>query len=91
MAGICRHEVAQVLPLLTRSGIHGVLTMGLASESICEVPVELNRVGIIMTGGLNPVAAALEAGIPAETKAMSAMMDYGELRDFAEVYREDAG
>ncbi len=91
VAGICRHEVAQVLPLLTRSGIHGVLTMGLASESICEVPVELNRVGIIMTGGLNPVAAALEAGIPAETKAMSAMMDYGELQDFAEVYREDAG
>ena len=50
--------------------------MGDTSEPVCEVSVEPNKIGIILIGGLNPVAAAQEAGIEAENRAMSTVMEY---------------
>jgi hypothetical protein len=43
------------------------------------------RIGIITLGGLNPVAAAEEAGIEAENMAMSSVIDYGQLGSFWEL------
>jgi repressor of nif and glnA expression len=56
--------------------------MGEVSKSVCEVPVELNKVGMVLTGGLNPVAAAVESGIQVENHAMSTVMEYRELIKF---------
>ena len=53
--------------------------MGNASEPVCEVSIELNRIGIILKGGLNPVAAAEEAGIPSDSHAMSTVVSYQSL------------
>jgi repressor of nif and glnA expression len=44
------------------------------------VPVGLNKIGLVLTGGLNPVAAAVEAGINVTNKAMSGLADFGELK-----------
>jgi len=49
---------------------------GEVSKSVCEVPVESNEVGMILMGGLNPVAAAVESGIEVENHAMSTVMEY---------------
>jgi repressor of nif and glnA expression len=59
--------------------------MGNTSEPVCEIPVELNRIGIILIGGLNPVAAAEEAGIEAENHAMSTGIEYQNLIKFKEL------
>jgi repressor of nif and glnA expression len=59
--------------------------MGDTSQSVGEVPVELNKIGMIILGGLNPVAAALEAGIEAENHAMSTVIDYQNLKKFKEL------
>ena len=59
--------------------------MGDTSEPLCGIPMELNKVGIILIGGLNPVAAAEEAGIEAENKAMSTIMEYKDLKEFSGV------
>jgi len=76
---ICRPLVEEVISKLKRAGLRGVLTMGNASEPVCEISVELNRAGVILIGGLNPVAAAEEVGIEAESHAMSTIMDYKSL------------
>ena len=55
--------------------------------SVCEVPVELNKVGVVLLGGLNPVAAAEEAGIGAENYAMSTVMEYRDLVKFQELIK----
>ena len=55
------------------------MIMGDTSEPVCEVPVELNRIGMVLLGGLNPVAAAEEAGIDVENRAMSTVMEYQDL------------
>ena len=63
----------------------GLLLMGRTSEPVCEIPVELNRVGIILCNGLNPVAAAREAGIEVESHGMSTVLEYQSLIKFKEV------
>ncbi|HAS28405.1 MAG TPA: hypothetical protein DCR59_04495, partial [Dehalococcoidia bacterium] len=46
---------------------------------------DLNRVGVVLIGGLNPVAAAAEAGISSESHAMSTLVDYETLIDFSQL------
>jgi HTH-type transcriptional regulator, global nitrogen regulator NrpRI len=76
---LCRPIVESVVEQMKEAGIGGMLTMGNASEPVCEIPVELNRIGIILVGGLNPVAAAEEAGIEADSHAMSTLVSYQSL------------
>jgi repressor of nif and glnA expression len=53
--------------------------------------VDVNKMGIILLGGLNPVASAREAGVEETNLPMSTVMDYKELRRFSSVYREYLG
>lgn len=76
---LCRPIVEEVVAKLRKAGMGGMLVIGNASEPVCEVPVELNRCGAILIGGLNPVAAVEEAGIRAESHAMSTVMEYQSL------------
>jgi len=70
------------IALLSDVGIGGVYAVGSISEPLCQIPVALNRVGIIQLGGLNPVAAAVEAGIETENIAESGLIDFEELQSF---------
>jgi repressor of nif and glnA expression len=79
---ICQPKAEEITALLKEAHLGGVLTMSMVSKSVCEVPVELNKVGMILTGGLNPVAAAVESGIEVENRAMSAIMEYKDLIEF---------
>jgi len=76
---VCRPIADEVVVKLKEAGLGGLLLMGDISEPVCEIPVELNRIGIILLGGLNPVAAAEEAGIEGENHAMSTIMEYQNL------------
>ena len=82
---VCRPIAEEVGTRLREAGLGGMLLMGNTSETVCEIPVELNKVGMILLGGLNPVAAAEEAGIEAENHAMSTVMEYQDLIKFKEV------
>jgi repressor of nif and glnA expression len=81
----CRPVAEGVIAELKEAGLGGLLLMGNTSEAVCEIPVELNKVGVILLGGLNPVAAAEEAGIEAENHAMSTIMEYRKLIKFGEL------
>ena len=59
--------------------------MGNTSEPVCEIQVELNRIGVVLLNGLNPVAAAKEAGIEAESHGMNTVVEYQSLIKFEEV------
>jgi len=75
----CYSRVSEVVAALAETGINGLLVMGQASEPVGEVPMELNRIGMILVGGLNPIAACEEAGIPTVNKAMSTLVEYADL------------
>jgi len=82
---ICRPTAEEVALQLKDSGLGGILLMGNISESVCETPVDLNRVGVILIGGLNPVAAAQEAGLYSENRAMSGLVDCQSLVKISEI------
>lgn len=82
---ICRPIAEDVAGKLKEAGLGGILLMGNVSEPVCEITVELNRVGVILIGGLNPVAAARESGIESENHAMSVLVDYQTLVKVSEV------
>jgi repressor of nif and glnA expression len=77
-----RSLVEEKVALLKEAGIGGVLALGNTSEPICQIGVGLNRVGMVLRGGLNPTAAAVEAGIEIENIAESGLIDYQELTSF---------
>jgi repressor of nif and glnA expression len=82
---ICRPLAEEVAVKLKDADLGGILLMGNVSEPVCEIPIEINQVGVILTGGLNPVAAAAEAGIVSESHAMSTIVDYQSLMKVNEV------
>jgi len=82
---LCRGVAEEVIDKLNEAGIRGLLVMGTTSEPVCEIPVELNRIGMILLGGMNPVSAAREAGIEAENHAMSTVIEYQDLIKFKEL------
>jgi HTH-type transcriptional regulator, global nitrogen regulator NrpRI len=75
----------KLLARLNQAGINPPLALGESSRPVCEVPVGLNKVGVILPGGLNPVAAAVEAGIIATNNAMSRVIEFSELKHYSEV------
>jgi repressor of nif and glnA expression len=70
------------IALLKEVGISGVYAVGDTSEPLCQIPVPMNRIGIVQLGGLNPVAAAVEAGVEIENVAENGLIDFQELRSF---------
>jgi repressor of nif and glnA expression len=82
---MCQPVAEKVAADLKEAHLGGVLMMGEVSKSVCGVSVEVNKVGMILTGGLNPVAAAVESGIDVENRAMTAIMEYKDLIRFSEL------
>jgi repressor of nif and glnA expression len=80
---LCMEEASQVFDSLEKSGIKAPLTVGAAGKSVCGVPVGLGKVGLVLVGGLNPVAAVVEAGLDISSKAMSGLVEYSQLVDFS--------
>jgi repressor of nif and glnA expression len=80
-----RPVVEGIVADLKRSGIGGVLLIGEASEPLCQMPVGLNKIGMVLLGGLNPVAAAEEAGLEAENISESGTIDFRQLVSYHEL------
>jgi repressor of nif and glnA expression len=70
---------------LEKLGIRGIFAFGNISEPICHITVGLNRIGMILLGGLNPIAAVAEAGIAVTNSAESGLMAFKDLKDYREL------
>ena len=82
---ICRPIVEETVEGLKEAGLGGLFLIGNTSEPICQIPVELNKIGMILVGGMNPIAAAEESGFEADNQAMSTTIDYQELIKFEDL------
>lgn len=80
-----RALVSEKIAELKEAGIGGVYRLGNTSESICQIPVGLNRVGMVFLGGLNAMAAVSEAGIEVDNNSESGVIDFQQLVNFRKV------
>jgi len=75
-------EANTVIEKLKAADLCNLAIMGKSSEPVCEIPVRLNKVGLVLTSGLNAIAAIAETGIDVTSKAMNGVVGVGELRSF---------
>jgi hypothetical protein len=80
-----RTLVSEKMAEMKEAGIGGVYRLGNTSESICQIPVGLNRVGIVFLGGLNAMAAVSEAGIEVENNSESGVIEFERLVSFRKI------
>ena len=78
---IARPETLDVLEDVEKAGF-SILKVGKPSELVYNAKVERYHVGIVAPGGLNPIAAIKEAGIPVEAKAVETLMDISQMEEF---------
>jgi repressor of nif and glnA expression len=77
-----RATVEEKVAQLEEAGIVGMYVLGNTSEPACQIPVGMNRVGMVLLGGLNPVTTVVEAGIEVENIAESGLIEYKDLQSF---------
>jgi len=82
---VSKDEAEAILRKADSAGLGKVLLIGRPGQPVLGMPVGMERVGIVIPGGLNPVAACEEWGIETQSKALVALVDYGQLLDFAEI------
>ena len=68
--------------MLKNAGVGGVFALGNPSEQVCQISVSLNRSGLVLLGGLNPMAAVVESGIEVQNIGESGIVDYQRLVSF---------
>ncbi len=76
---LSRNLVEDIVGNMTKAGINGVLSIGSAGNPVGQTSVDLNKAGMILIGGLNPIAKAYEEGFDVDNRAMSTVMEFDDL------------
>jgi len=76
---VCLNDVLEIVEKLEKIGMSCVTAIGKPSQPVLEMPVSVGCVGMVVLGGLNPLAAIEEAGIKTENKALCAMVNFNLL------------
>ncbi len=71
--------------IMKGKGIGGILLIGSPNQPLLEMPVSVDKAGVVIVGGLNPIAALEEAGITTVSKAMSTLYNFSDLVKFKEL------
>jgi len=79
---VCMEKAQELKMKMQEEGIGGILVIGNPNQPLLEIPVGIDKVGMVVVGGLNPVAAVEETGISTRSRAMSTLYEYSKLIDF---------
>lgn len=82
---VCLDQAQWLASHLNERGIRGVLSIGKPNTPLLGVPAGIDKAGVVVIGGLNPVAVLEEHGIETENTAMSTLMEYSRLVPFSSV------
>jgi repressor of nif and glnA expression len=80
-------EAEKLCQKMAKKGFNGTIIFGKPNQPLLEIPVGSDKVGMIVTGGLNPIAAVEESGISTENRAMSTLYEYSKLMSFKEAVK----
>lgn len=72
-------QAKNITEKLKAHGFSGVILFGQPNQPLLGIPVTTGKVGMVVLGGLNPVAALEEAHISSQSRAMAALMDYHDM------------
>jgi repressor of nif and glnA expression len=73
-------EVESIGRELRAAGLGGILAIGRPSCPLLGIPVADDHAGLVVAGGLNPIAALREAGIPIRIRSLAGIEDISRFR-----------
>jgi len=82
---VCLEKAEELSENMKDKGIGAILHIGSPNQPLLEMPVSMDKAGVVVVGGLNPIAALEEAGIPTVSKAMSTLYKISDLKRFREI------
>jgi hypothetical protein len=82
---VCLERMKTLQTHMQQEGIGGIFALGNPNQELLEIPVGVDKAGVVVVGGLNPVAAVEEAGITTRSRAMSTLFEYSHLKTFDKV------
>jgi repressor of nif and glnA expression len=66
--------------------LRGVIAAAGEYQSLMELDIDVGRMAFVVAAGLNPVAAAEEAGFETQNQAMAVVFDYEALQPVSDLY-----
>jgi len=78
-------KVEKIRKKLNEIGLGGILMIGKPGRPLLDIPVSEGRAGMIVSGGLNPLAAVEESGIATENIAMKGLFQFDQLIPYWEL------
>lgn len=78
-------DVNRVRKAMTALGLGGILSVGRPNLPLLDIPVAGGRAGMIVMGGLNPIAALHEAGIPVDIQSLAGLEPSTSFAVFEEI------
>jgi repressor of nif and glnA expression len=78
-------RVLEALEAMRGCRMAGAVHLGRPGQHFLQVPVGKGRMGLVVIGGLNPLALVEESGIPSVSKAMVSLVDYEEFAPMQEL------
>jgi repressor of nif and glnA expression len=78
-----KDDVDRLINRLLTAGFYGILEVGEPNSPVLGARVDRDHMGIIITGGTNPMAAVQESGIPIITKAIKGVLSFREMKKLA--------
>lgn len=82
---VALEKVREIRQVMARHGLAGILAIGKPNRPLLDIPVAEGRTGMIVIGGLNPIAALHEAGIPVNIQSLAGLADIREFSSFKDI------
>lgn len=79
-----RDLAVQLAERVSAIGLGGFMEIGWPDQPVFEVPVTPGRIGVVMIGGLNPIAVLEERGNRVYSRALAGLLEYNRLIHFDE-------
>jgi repressor of nif and glnA expression len=75
-------DVRRIKKEMEQQGLDGILAIGHPNQPLLDVPVGEGRAGVIVKGGLNPIAALREARVEVQFHSLAEVEDIGRFSDY---------
>jgi repressor of nif and glnA expression len=75
-------EVRRIAREMERHGLGGILALGKPNQPLLDIPVAEGLSGMIVLGGMNPLAALREAGTKVTIQSLAGLEDFGSFHSF---------
>ncbi|MGD0650974.1 MAG: NrpR regulatory domain-containing protein [Verrucomicrobiia bacterium] len=74
--------VRRIKEEMNHQGLDGILAIGTPNQPLFDIPVAEGRAGLIVSGGLNPIAALCEARMEVTFHSLAEVEDIAQFADF---------